>query len=108
MCMKKVLLCEPNISAGKDRETVEQVLQQIVQVQGIKILDVSSDVDHNRSVFTYLGAPESVLEATKAMAVKALECIDMTKHQGAHPRMGAVDVVPFIPVRSVETEEAVS
>lgn len=105
--MKKVLLSEPNISEGRDLEVVEQVFEQIRQVEGVKILDFSSDADHNRSVFTYLGEPEPVLEATKGMAAKAIELIDMTQHQGSHPRMGAVDVVAFVPVRGIETEEAV-
>jgi glutamate formiminotransferase len=105
--MKQVLLCEPNISEGRELEVVEQVVEQIRQVHGIRFLDISSDADHHRSVFTYLGEPEPVLEATKAMATEAFELIDMTKHQGSHPRMGAVDVVPFIPVRGLETEEAV-
>lgn len=105
--MKKVLLCEPNISEGRDLEIVEQIVDQVRRVDEVKILDYSSNADHNRSVLTYLGEPAPVLEATKAMAAKALELIDMTKHQGSHPRMGAVDVVPFIPVRDIETEEAV-
>jgi glutamate formiminotransferase len=105
--MKKVLLCEPNISEGRDLKIVEQVVDQVRRVDEVKMLDYSSDADHNRSVLTYLGEPEPVIEATKAMAAKALELIDMTKHQGSHPRMGAVDVVPFVPVRSIETEEAV-
>lgn len=105
--MKQVLLCEPNISEGRNLEVVEQVLEQIRQVDGLKILDISSDADHHRSVFTYLGEPDPVLEATKGLATKAFELIDMTKHQGSHPRMGAVDVVPFIPIRGMKTEEAV-
>jgi glutamate formiminotransferase len=105
--MKQILLCEPNISEGRNLEIVEQVLEQIRQVDGLKILDISSDADHHRSVFTYLGEPDPVLEATKAMAAKAFELIDMTKHQGSHPRMGAVDVVPFVPVRNMNTEEGV-
>jgi glutamate formiminotransferase len=105
--MKQVLLCEPNISEGRELEVIEQVVEQIRQVHGIRILDISPDGDHHRSVFTYLGEPEPVLKATKAMATKAFELIDMTKHQGSHPRMGAVDVVPFIPVRGLEAEEAV-
>jgi len=105
--MRRILLCEPNISEGRDLEIVEQVVDQVRRVDGVKILDYSSDADHNRSVLTYLGEPEPVLEATKAMASKALERIDMAKHQGLHPRMGAVDVVPFVPVRGIETEEAV-
>ena len=105
--MKQVLLCEPNISEGRNLEVIRQVADQIRKVEGIRVLDLSSDADHNRSVFTYLGEPELVLEATKAMAANALELIDMTKHQGSHPRMGAVDVVPFVPVRGVEVQDAV-
>jgi len=105
--MSKVLLCEPNISEGRDLDLVEEVFQQIVQISGIKVLDRSTDPSHNRSVFTYVGAPDLVLEATKAMAAKAVSLIDMTQHQGSHPRMGAVDVVPFVPVRGIETDEAV-
>ncbi|MFV1858476.1 MAG: glutamate formimidoyltransferase [Anaerolineales bacterium] len=105
--MNKVLLCEPNISEGRDRHLVEQVLDQVRGFEGVRILDSSSDGDHNRSVFTYLGDPEDVLKATEAMASKAIELIDMTKHHGAHPRMGAVDVVAFVPVRAMEIDEAV-
>jgi glutamate formiminotransferase / 5-formyltetrahydrofolate cyclo-ligase len=105
--MKKVLLCEPNISEGVDLALVNEVLDQVRQVSEVKILDVSSDADHNRSVFTYLGEPHSVLQATQAMAQKALERIDMRTHHGSHPRMGAVDVVPFIPVRGLGIPEAV-
>lgn len=105
--MRKVLLCEPNISEGIDLALVNDVLAQIRRFPEVKILDVSSDADHNRSVFTYLGEPQSVLEATKAMAQKALERIDMRTHHGSHPRMGAVDVVPFVPVRGVSIAEAV-
>jgi glutamate formiminotransferase len=103
----KILECVPNISEGTDLDLVEQVVDQIRQVGGVKLLDYSSDADHNRSVLTYLGQPEAVLEATKAMALKVLELIDMSRHQGSHPRMGAVDVAPFIPIRDIETEEAV-
>ncbi len=104
---KKILLCEANISEGRDMQVVEAVFEQIIRFDGIKVLDRSSDPDHNRSVFTFLGEPEIVLEAAMAMTAKALELIDMTTHQGSHPRMGAVDVVPFIPVRAIAKEEAV-
>lgn len=103
----KILECVPNISEGTDLELVEQVVEQIRQVEGVKVLDYSSDADHNRSVLTYLGQPEAVLKATQAMALKALDLIDMSQHRGSHPRMGAVDVVPFIPIRGVQTDEAV-
>jgi glutamate formiminotransferase len=103
----KILMCVPNISEGRDLKVVDQVVAEIRKVAGVKIQDVSSDPDHNRSVLTYLGEPEAVLKATQAMAKKAFELIDMSKHHGSHPRMGAVDVVPFIPIRGVETKEAV-
>lgn len=103
----KTLMCIPNISEGRDLELVEAVMDQIRAVEGVKVLNYSSDADHNRSVLTYLGPPQAVLEATQAMAGKALELIDMTGHVGSHPRMGAVDVVPFVPVWEMETEEAV-
>ncbi len=105
--MKKIILSEPNISEGRDLDLVEKVVDEVRAVSAVRIIDYSSDADHNRSVLTYLGEPEPVLEATKRMAARALELIDMTRHQGSHPRMGAVDVVPFIPVRSIEVEEAV-
>ncbi|MCX5911205.1 MAG: glutamate formimidoyltransferase [Deltaproteobacteria bacterium] len=103
----KILMCVPNISEGKDLKLVDQVVSEIRRVAGVKVQNVSSDPDHNRSVLTYLGEPEPVLQATQAMAKKAFELIDMTKHHGSHPRLGAVDVVPFIPIRGVETKEAV-
>ena len=105
--MRKVLLCEPNISEGIDLVLVNEVLDQVRQFEEIKILDVSSDADHNRSVFTYLGEPRTVLEATQAMARKAFERIDMRTQHGSHPRMGALDVAPFIPVRGMSVAEAV-
>jgi glutamate formiminotransferase len=105
--MKKALLCEPNISEGIDLALVEEVIDEVRQFGEVKILDISSDADHNRSVFTYLGEPQAVLSATQNMAKKALERIDMRTQHGSHPRMGAVDVVPFIPVRGMEIAEAV-
>jgi glutamate formiminotransferase / 5-formyltetrahydrofolate cyclo-ligase len=106
--MRKILLCEPNISEGRNLEIVEQVAGQVRSVAEVKLLDYSSDPDHNRSVFTYLGDPEAVLEATQRLALKTFELIDMSVHQGTHPRQGALDVAPFIPVRGIETEEAVA
>ncbi len=106
--MSKILLCEPNISEGRDLGIVEQVADQVRGVAGVKLLDYSSDPDHNRSVFTYLGDPEAVLEATRRLATRTFELIDMATHQGTHPRQGALDVVPFIPVRMIDTAEAVA
>lgn len=103
----KVLSCVPNISEGRDPNLVEKILAQIRHVKDVKITECSSDPDHNRTVITYLGRPEAVLEASKEVAAKAIELIDMRQHQGSHPRQGAIDVVPFIPIRGVDTAEAV-
>ncbi len=103
----KVLECVPNISEGRDLAVIEQIVDEVQQCQDVKILNYSSDSDHNRSVLTYLGPPEQVLAATKAMTLKALELIDMRHQHGSHPRFGAVDVVPFIPIRNMEQAEAV-
>ncbi len=100
-------MCIPNISEGVRLDVVEQVVETIRAVEGIRLLKVSSDADHNRTVLSYLGAPEAVLEATKNMARRAFELIDMSRHSGSHPRLGAVDVVPFVPVRGVDMDEAV-
>lgn len=97
----------PNISEGRNKDVVEQVADAVKSVVGVKLLDYSSDPDHNRSVFTFLGEPEAVLQAAEALAAKAFELIDMTQQHGSHPRLGAVDVVPFIPVRNIETAQAV-
>lgn len=102
-----VLMCVPNISEGRDLNVVEAVADEIRRASGVKLLDYSSDANHNRSVLTYLGEPAAVLEGTKAMAARALELIDMRVHHGSHPRLGAVDVVPFIPIRDMQTAEAV-
>jgi glutamate formiminotransferase / 5-formyltetrahydrofolate cyclo-ligase len=104
----KILSCVPNISEGRNSELIEKVMGRIRAVEGVNVTECTSDPDHNRTVFTYMGGPEAVLEATKAMAVESVELIDMRTHQGSHPRQGAVDVVPFIPIRGVETPEAVS
>jgi glutamate formiminotransferase / 5-formyltetrahydrofolate cyclo-ligase len=103
----KVLMCVPNISEGKNLELINRISSAVDSVSGIKLLEVSSDKDHNRTVFSYLGIPEKVLEATRILAELSIDGIDMRRHKGDHPRMGAVDVVPFIPVRNIETEEAI-
>lgn len=103
----KVIECVPNISEGRDRDKVEAVVDTIRSAPGVALLDYSSDADHNRSVITYVGEPEAVQAATVALCRKAFELIDMSAHSGGHPRMGAVDVVPFIPLRGVSEEEAV-
>jgi len=101
----KVLMCVPNISEGKDLQLIDKITTVVKNMKNVKLLEVSSDRDHNRSVFSYLGEPLLVMEATKKLTELALEGIDMRGHQGDHPRMGAVDVVPFIPIRNVTGEE---
>ncbi|RBP61369.1 glutamate formiminotransferase [Alkalibaculum bacchi] len=103
----KILLVEVNISEGRDGAKIEQIKESLMVGNDIEIIDLNSDKDHNRSVFTYKGECEAVLDATKRLSKKAIELIDMTKHRGSHPRMGAVDVVPFIPILNMTGEEAV-
>ena len=95
------------ISEGTNLELVEKVKKSFIDEKNIEIVDIDSNVDHNRTVFTYKGEPSAVLNATKKLAKSAVELIDMRTHKGSHPRMGAVDVVPFIPVKNITTEEAV-
>lgn len=103
----KVLMAEVNISEGTDLEKINSIKIELMKNEDLELLDLNSDKDHNRSVFTYKGSPQAVLEGTKRLSKKALNLIDMTRHQGSHPRMGAVDVVPFIPVKNVTLDEAV-
>ncbi len=103
----KVLLAEVNISEGTDLDKINQVKEVLMENGDLELIEVNSDKDHNRSVFTYKGSPEAVLEGTKRLSKKAIELIDMRTQKGSHPRMGAVDVVPFIPVKNMTTEEAV-
>lgn len=102
----KVLMAEVNISEGKDLDLVEQVKAALLDGEAVDVMDIYSNANHNRTVFTYKGSPEAVLDGTKRLAAKAIELIDMTKHTGSHPRIGAVDVVPFIPVKDVSIDEA--
>jgi len=103
----KILECIPNFSEGRDLDKVEAIVQEVHRTPGVKLLDSFSDPDHNRSVVTFIGEPESVKKAAMNLALKALELIDMRTHQGGHPRIGAVDVVPFVPVRGMDMSQAV-
>jgi len=103
----RLLECVPNISEGRDQEKIALIAEEVRKHKGVRLLDYSSDKDHNRSVFTFIGEPETVKAATFSLAMKALEIIDMRKHKGGHPRLGAVDVVPFVPIQGVEMKEAV-
>jgi glutamate formiminotransferase len=103
----KLLECVPNFSEGRNKEVIERIVDPFRKTEGVKLLDYSADKDHNRLVVTVIGDPEGLKKSVlEAMAVAVKE-IDMNNHKGEHPRMGAVDVVPFIPVRNVTMEEAV-
>lgn len=106
--MAAILECVPNISEGRDLEKVEKILDSVRAVAGVKLLDYSSDKDHNRSVITFLGEPKAVIEAAHALAKAATELIDMREHTGGHPRMGAVDVIPLIPIKDISIEETIA
>jgi glutamate formiminotransferase / formiminotetrahydrofolate cyclodeaminase len=106
--MQRIIECVPNFSEGRDPAKVEALVQAMSAVPGVWVLDREMDADHNRSVVTLAGAPEAVGEAALAGISKALELIDLTRHSGAHPRIGATDVVPFVPVEGVELEDCVA
>lgn len=105
--MAKLVECVPNFSEGRDKEIIEKIVDEVRKTEGVKLLDYCSDKDHNRSVVTMIGGPKEVKEAAFKLIKKASELIDMSKHEGAHPRMGATDVVPFIPIKDITTEECV-
>lgn len=105
--MAKLVECVPNFSEGRDKEIIEKIVDEVRKTEGVKLLDYCSDKDHNRSVVTMIGGPQEVKEAAFKLIKKASELIDMSKHEGAHPRMGATDVVPFIPIKDITTEECV-
>jgi glutamate formiminotransferase / formiminotetrahydrofolate cyclodeaminase len=105
--MSALIECVPNFSEARRPEVVKQILDAIRAVEGVNLLDHSSDLDHNRTVVTFVGSPEAVESAAFAAIAKAAELIDMRDHQGAHPRLGATDVVPFIPIRDAKMETCV-
>ncbi len=105
---KKIIECVPNFSEGRDAKVMEEIVKPFRTREGIKLLDYQSDRDHNRMVVTVVGEPGPLKEAVVAAVGKAVELIDLRKHEGQHPRMGAVDVVPFIPIRNVEMAEAIA
>lgn len=106
--MNRIMECVPNFSEGRDKAKVEQIADTFRGREGVKLLDYSSDADHNRSVITVVGEPEALKAAVIDAIGRAVELIDLTRQSGQHPRMGAVDVVPFIPIRNVTMEEAIA
>lgn len=103
--MKQIVECVPNFSEGRDLAKVDAIVAAILEVPGVVLLDRSSDADHNRSVVTIVGEPEAAAEAAIRGVGKAAELIDLTQQTGAHPRVGATDVVPFIPIEGVTLED---
>src|SRR6266568_7966324 len=106
--MQKLIECVPNFSEGRDLDLIRQITGAIESVDGVALLDVDPGATTNRTVVTFVGTPESAVEAAFRAIQKAAELIDMRKHKGAHPRMGATDVCPFVPVSNVSWEEAVA
>jgi glutamate formiminotransferase/formiminotetrahydrofolate cyclodeaminase len=106
--MQKLIECVPNFSEGRDQNIIRQITAAIESVDGVALLDVDPGATTNRTVVTFVGSPEAAVEAAFRGIQKAAELIDMRKHKGAHPRMGATDVCPFIPVSNVSWEEAIA
>lgn len=102
--MEEIIECVPNISEGRDKKKIEEIILAIER-SGVKLLDVSSDRNHNRTVITFVGEPQAVKQSAFDLIKKASELIDMSQHKGEHPRMGAVDVCPFIPVSNVSMKD---
>ncbi len=105
--MRQLVECVPNVSEGRRAEVVEELADAVRSVPGVKLLDYSADRAHHRSVFTFVGPPGPVVEAALKLAEVAVRRIDLRQHQGLHPRIGAVDVVPFVPLRGVALEDCV-
>lgn len=106
--MKRLIECVPNFSEGRDAKKVDAIVAAMSSVPGVYVLDREMDADHHRSVITLVGEPEAVAEGALLGVGKALELIDLTKHSGAHPRIGATDVLPFIPIEGMTIEDCVA
>jgi glutamate formiminotransferase/formiminotetrahydrofolate cyclodeaminase len=105
--LDKIIECVPNFSEGRDKTVIDQITAEIKNVEGVELLDVDPGYDMNRTVVTFIGTPEAVKTAAFNAIKKAAELIDMSNHHGAHPRMGATDVCPFVPVSGISTEECI-
>ena len=106
--MTKLIECIPNFSDGRNQKVIDGLVEIAKNVKGVTLLDHSSDTSHNRSVFTLVGDEEGIQEVVFQLVKFASENIDMTKHQGEHPRMGATDVGPFVPIKDVTMEECIA
>ena len=106
--MKKIIECVPNFSEGRNSENIETIVAPFRSKKGVKLLDNQTDADHNRMVVTVVGEPDALKAAVIEAVGCAIDVIDMRTHQGQHPRMGATDVVPFIPIKKLSMDEAVA
>ena len=104
---EQLIECVPNFSEGQRPEIIKQITDEIEKVEGVKLLDVDPGFDMNRTVVTFIGNAKAVKKAAFNSIKKASELIDMSKHKGSHPRMGATDVCPFVPVSGITTEECI-
>jgi len=106
--MHQIVECVPNFSEGRRQKVIDAIVAAIGAVTGAKVLDINPDADHNRTVVTFVGRPEAIEEAAFQGIAKAAELIDMDTHQGQHPRVGAADVVPFVPIQGVTMDDCVA
>lgn len=105
--MQQLLQCIPNFSEGRRPEVIEQIANAVRSIHGVRLLDVSPNPDHNRTVLTFVGPPSAVAEAAFAATAQAVSLIDMEQQKGEHPRIGAMDVVPFVPISGITMDDAV-
>jgi glutamate formiminotransferase/formiminotetrahydrofolate cyclodeaminase len=106
-CMTRLVECVPNFSEGRNQATIQALIDAVASVMGVRVLDHSIDWDHHRSVLTFVGDPEAVIEAAFRAIRVATDLIDLRKHAGVHPRVGATDVVPFVPIRGTTMQDCV-
>ena len=106
--MNKIIECVPNFSEGKDKVVIDAISASIKSVSGVKLLNVDAGEDFNRTVFTFVGEPDDVLEAAFQSAKVGTALIDMRFHKGEHARMGALDVMPFIPIKGVTDQDCIN
>jgi glutamate formiminotransferase len=106
--VRKIIECVPNFSEGRDTSKIEEITAEFEKIPGVKLLDVASDAHHNRTVLTFVGGPESIKKASYNAIARSAEIIDMARHQGQHPRLGACDVCPFVPIQNVTMADCVA
>src|SRR5881394_3354722 len=106
--MQKLVECIPNFSEGRRQEVIDHVAAAARGVAEVRLLDVSSNPDHNRTVLTFVGPPEAVADAAFAATAEAVKLINMEEQKGEHPRIGAMDVVPFVPISGMTMDDAVA